>query len=67
MRAMSYYVETYEMQSTTLDREVRFATRDEAEQALEILALARGSGRATVEESDEPPTTTLKAWNEGSW
>lgn len=63
----SYYVETGPMQDTDLDRELRFATRGEAEQALKTLLSFRtraGDFTPEVMESTEAPTTTIEAWNE---
>ena len=65
----SYYVETGPIENAGLDREVRFATREEAEEAMS--ALERMSGRKgrypEVGTSNQPANTTIKAWNEKGW
>lgn len=68
----SHYVETYAMENSTLDREVRFPTRKEAERALADLVGMRGPtdrhGRTpSVEESREPPSTTYVEWCAAGW
>ena len=63
---LSYYVESWGMENTGLDRDVRFSTRMEAERALRTLgACVDRNGRPpTIEESSEPPTVTFQEWNE---
>lgn len=63
----SWYVETGAIENAGLDREVRFPTQREAEQAMATLDATRDrNGReVTIEESELPPTTTFTEWNQG--
>jgi hypothetical protein len=70
--ATSYQVRTPNtVENTGLDSAI-FASRDEAEQALAVLASARDIaasdlGRCSVVTTTEPANTSFAAWNEKGW
>lgn len=69
MNVKSYYVETGPLQNCQLDRDVRFPTRREAEQAVCTLRGMRDCRDFTPEviESDLPATTTYPVWVRADW
>jgi len=65
----SYYVETGPLENTQLDRDVRFATAADAEQARSTLMSCRDRDGFAPEvmESDEPANTTFAQWTSTGW
>ncbi len=64
-QAHSYWVNTGRHDNLTLGRDVRFATRSEAERALAAVSDFLGSAASDlrIEESTDRATTTFAAWN----